>query len=264
LGCMESDLKEKQTTKKKTTIVNRGDVNFRLLMEGIIQRTLNELSKRGNKGVSYMMKSKFLVLLSMCMVFAMAGLTFAQGNMNGNMNRSGKSDKMGQMGKMMRVNMTPEQMDMKFVMDAYMGNMAEIEMGRMAMQRASDAEVKNFAQMMIDHHTRANTDLMAIAGRMGMSMTFPKELDPHHRAVMDGMMKFSGMQFDMGYIKGQVADHAMAVDMYMMHSKSSKNREVKDYAKRGLPAVESHYNMAKMIDMRMHMAMMPSMMRAGR
>jgi hypothetical protein len=55
-----------------------------------------------------MMKFKFLVLMSVCMVFAMANLTFAQGNMNG------KADKMGQMGSMMRVNMTQEQMDMKF------------------------------------------------------------------------------------------------------------------------------------------------------
>jgi putative membrane protein len=203
-----------------------------------------------------MMKFKFLVLMSVCMVFAMASLTFAQGDMNG------KSDKMGQMGSMMRVNMTKEQMDMKFVMDAYMGNMAEIEMGRMTMERASDAEVKKFAQMMIDHHTMANNELMPIAQRMGM--TLPKELDPHHRAEMDGMMKLSGMQFDMGYVKGQMAGHALMVDMYMMHSKDSKDKGVKDYAKKGLPIVERHYDMTKMMDMRMHMAMMSGMMKAGK
>jgi hypothetical protein len=67
----------------------------------------------------------------------------------------------------------------------------------------------------------------------------------------------------MGYVKGQMADHAMTADMYEMHSKSSKDGDARAYVKKVMSIVERHYDMTKMMDMRMHMAMMP-MMKAGR
>ncbi|MCA1567940.1 MAG: DUF4142 domain-containing protein [Acidobacteria bacterium] len=147
--------------------------------------------------------------------------------MNQTQGGMGKPDKMEQMA------MSAQAMDHKFVMDAAMGNMAEIRMGQMAKERATNPEVKNFAQMMIDHHTMANNDLMRMAQMKGM--TLPTDVGPHHRAVMDGMSKLSGMEFDMAYVKHQMADHALAVDMYAMHAKSSKDGEVRRMPKRRSP-----------------------------
>lgn len=54
--------------------------------------------------------------------------------------------------------------------------------GQLAKQRAPNAEVKDFAQMTINDHTKANNELAQIERRMGV--TLPKDVDPYHRAAM--------------------------------------------------------------------------------
>ncbi|MCA1567936.1 MAG: DUF4142 domain-containing protein [Acidobacteria bacterium] len=207
------------------------------------------------------MRAKTVVSLGACLVFALASLAFAQGDMNRGQGGSGKSDKMGKMGgKHDGMKMSAEVMDHKFMMDAAHANMAEMKMWDMVAQRATSPDVKSFAQMTAADHTKANAELAQIAQKMGM--TLPTELDPHHRAVMDGMSKLSGMEFDMAYVKHQMAGHAMMVDMLMMYDKMGKNRDLEAYAEKMRPAVERHYDMVRQMDMKMHMAMMP--MRGGR
>jgi len=140
-------------------------------------------------------------------------------------------------------------LDQKFIMDAAMGNNAEIQMGQLAVQKATTPEVKQFAQMMIDHHTAANTQLAQNAQAMGM--TLPTGVAPNHQAVMTGMQNLSGTQFDMAYVKQQLGDHAATRDLYEMARKDGKDKGAKDYAKKTLPTVEQHYDQLKTMDMRM-------------
>lgn len=203
------------------------------------------------------MKSKIVTALGLGVLLWAAPHATAQNSSNGsdNMNR----DQM-KMDKMRGGMMTAQQMNQKFVMDAMMGNLAEIKMSQAALDKLTNPELKNFAQMMIDHHTMANRDLMEAARMMGMTMNMPESLDPHHQAALDGMMKFSGAQFDMAYLKGQLADHALALDVHEMYVKKGKDRNLKSYAQKTAPVVKNHYEMAKGIDMQMAMAMMPDMM----
>ena len=49
--------------------------------------------------------------------------------------------------------------DKKFVMDAAVGGMAEVELGKLAAEKATNPEVKQFGQRMVDDHTKANDEL---------------------------------------------------------------------------------------------------------
>jgi len=140
-------------------------------------------------------------------------------------------------------------LDQKFIMDAAMGNNAEIQMGQLAVQKATTPEVKQFAQMMIDQHTAANAQLAQNAQAMGM--TLPTGVAPNHQAVMAGMQNLSGTQFDMAYVKQQLGDHAATRDMYETARKDGKDKGAKDYAKKTLPVVEQHYDQLRTMDMRM-------------
>jgi putative membrane protein len=137
----------------------------------------------------------------------------------------------------------------KFVMDAANGNLAEIRAAQLAKQRASNAEVRDFAQTMINDHTRANDELAQIAQRMGV--TPPKDIDPFHRAAAAGMSNLSGMEFDVAYVKGQLGDHALMLDILETQEKSGKDPELSRYAARIRPAVASHYEQARQLDDRM-------------
>jgi putative membrane protein len=141
-------------------------------------------------------------------------------------------------------------MDLKFIMDAAEGNLAEIRVGQLAKQRATNAEVKDFAQMMINDHTKANNELAQIAQRMGV--TLPKDVAPYHRAAMAGMSRLSGAEFDRAYIKGQLGDHALTLDLLEMQEKSGKDPELRQFASRAKPMVLKHYEMARDLDEKMH------------
>jgi predicted outer membrane protein len=60
--------------------------------------------------------------------------------------------------------------DKHFVMKAAESGMEEVEMGQLALRQASSEEVKQFAQRMIDDHSKANSELMQLAQRKGIML----------------------------------------------------------------------------------------------
>jgi putative membrane protein len=95
--------------------------------------------------------------------------------------------------------------DKDFVHDLAIANTAEVELGRLAAERAANPEVKKFAQMMVDDHTKANNDLTAVASQHNIAV--PNELDDKHRDLRDKLSKYQGMEFDREYIDAMVDGH---------------------------------------------------------
>lgn len=93
----------------------------------------------------------------------------------------------------------------KFVEQMLMANLAEIELGRLASERASSPEVKSFAQAMVTDHTQANEDLAPIAQRLGVQQ--PTELDAKHQRLSERLSKLQAQEFDREYIKAMVDAH---------------------------------------------------------
>jgi putative membrane protein len=93
----------------------------------------------------------------------------------------------------------------KFVEKAAMSNMAEIELGRLAQERAQDPEVKQFAQMMIDAHTKAHSELQQAAS--GAGVTIPSSLDEKHQKNQQKLSNLNGSEFDREYMKLMVKAH---------------------------------------------------------
>ena len=100
--------------------------------------------------------------------------------------------------------------DRDFVNDLTIANMAEIELGRMAAEKAANAEVKRFGQMMVDDHTAAGEKLKPIAAQH--SITMPTELDEKHADLRDKLAKLGGAEFDREYMKAMVGGHEDVVD----------------------------------------------------
>jgi putative membrane protein len=95
--------------------------------------------------------------------------------------------------------------DKDFVNDVAVANMAEIELGRMAVSKSSNAQVKRFGQMMIDDHTKAGDKLMAAVSPH--NITFPTQLDDKHRSLQERLTKLQGAEFDREYAKAMVDGH---------------------------------------------------------
>ena len=134
--------------------------------------------------------------------------------------------------------------DTKGITDMAMVNMAEIEMGKLAQSKSQNAEVKTYAQQMIDDHTKGLAEVTAVAQAKGV--TLPTELDAKHKAMSARLAKLSGEKFDREYMKvGGVASHKEAHAMLKKNEKSAKDADVKGLATKMMPTVEQHLKAAQ-------------------
>ena len=133
---------------------------------------------------------------------------------------------------------TPE-----FVKHAAQGGMAEVSIGKLAADKASDPDVKQFAQRMVDDHSTANAELTGLASSKGIQL--PANPDPKNQALMDRLAKLSGPEFDRAYMQAMVTDHDHDVSEFRTYSQHGTDPDVKAWAARTLPTLEEHQQMAK-------------------
>ena len=130
-----------------------------------------------------------------------------------------------------------------FVLKAAKGGLAEVEFGRLAAEKASDPDVKQFGQKMVDDHSKANDELKSIAQQKGI--TLPTELDAKDKRTRDHLAKLSGAAFDRAYMSDMVKDHTKDVADFRKESKSGKDSDVKAFAGKTLPTLEEHLKLAR-------------------
>jgi putative membrane protein len=133
--------------------------------------------------------------------------------------------------------------DTAFAMKAAQGGMAEVKLGQLAVDKASNPDVKAFGQRMIDDHSKANDQLKSICS--GENMTPPADLDAKDQATYDRLSKLSGPAFDKAYMKDMVKDHEMDIKEFQKEANSGKDPQLKQFAQTTLPILQSHLSDAK-------------------
>jgi putative membrane protein len=93
----------------------------------------------------------------------------------------------------------------RFVEKASLVNMAEIQLGQLAVERAQDPQVKQFAQTMIDDHTKAQEQLKNVASSQNIPV--PSSIDSKHQKLHDKLAKLQGAEFDRAYMDAMVDGH---------------------------------------------------------
>ena len=133
--------------------------------------------------------------------------------------------------------------DTQFAMQAAQGGMAEVQSGRLAMTKSTNAVVRAFAQKMVADHTANNAKLAAIMRSEGL--TVPATVDPNSRAVMMRLQRARGRAFDRLYLRSQVAGHQQMQMLMQSEVNGGKDGRLKSYAQTTLSAVNMHLSMAK-------------------
>ena len=132
-----------------------------------------------------------------------------------------------------------------FMHKAAIGGMMEVELGRLAQQQAENSAVKEFGAMMVKDHTKANTELKAIATekRVTLPNSYPADIKQH----MDEMSKMTPKDFDKHYMKMMVEDHAKDINLFKMAAKDN-DATISAFATKTLPVLEGHQKRAKEIN----------------
>ncbi|THU34831.1 DUF4142 domain-containing protein [Niastella caeni] len=132
-----------------------------------------------------------------------------------------------------------------FINDAALGGMAEVEISKLANDRAMNPRVKNFAEMMVRDHSAANDDLKTIASKK--NVTLPSDLGKHKDHLED-LSKKNGAAFDKAYMKMMVDDHQDVVDEFEKTAQNGTDPDVKTFASQKLPTLRMHLDSAKAIN----------------
>ena len=133
--------------------------------------------------------------------------------------------------------------DIEFILDAAKGGMAEVELGKLAADRAKSDEVKKFAQRMVDDHTKANDQLKSVAE--SRSIKLPQDVEAKDKALMNRLQKLNGASFDRAYMQAMVSDHVKDVNEFKKEANSGRDPQVKAFASTTLPTLEEHLQMAR-------------------
>jgi len=155
---------------------------------------------------------------------------------NANTTASGERAAMG--------NMTTK--DHEFVMDAAMGGLMEVELGRVAAQQGTSEAVKQFGQRMVDDHSKANAELMTLA--QGKGMTLPTQLDEKHQKNVTKLSAMKGAEFDRAYSKMMLSDHEKDVAEFEKQSTKAADPDLKAFASKTLPTLQEHLQMARALN----------------
>jgi len=135
--------------------------------------------------------------------------------------------------------------DSTFVKKAASGGIAEVELGQLALQKASSPDVKQFAQRMVNDHTKANGQLKQVAADEHIRL--PQSMSAKDKATKDTLANLSGDDFDRAYMKDMVQDHRHDVAEFERESKSAQDPAVKSFAMQTLPTLRDHLKEAERI-----------------
>jgi putative membrane protein len=135
--------------------------------------------------------------------------------------------------------------DKKFMKEAAEGGLAEVELGKLASQKASSQEVKDFGQRMVTDHSKTNEELKQIASSKGV--TLPDNLSSKDKMLKERLAKLNGSNFDRAYMENMVKDHKKDVADFNRESSSGRDREVKQFAGNTLPTLQEHLKKAESI-----------------
>ncbi len=140
-----------------------------------------------------------------------------------------------------RSEMTNE--DKEFVTMAGLGGLAEVQMANLALQKATNADVKAFAQRMSTDHSKSNGEIAEFATAKGLALA--TELDGDPESALEHLSSLSGAEFDKAYMQHVIEDHERDVAAFDKASTSASDADLKAWAGRTLPTLKEHLELAK-------------------
>jgi putative membrane protein len=132
-----------------------------------------------------------------------------------------------------------------FVKDVAQASQIEIETSKLAMTKASNPEVKAFAEKLVKDHEATSAELMSLVH--SKNAMWPPD-DPGMKAKKqkhESLQKLTGAEFDKEYLEDMISDHEATMVLFGKQSQFGKDAAIKAFADKTLPALRDHLKMAR-------------------
>lgn len=130
-----------------------------------------------------------------------------------------------------------------FLTDAIQGDNGEIAYGKKAQELGTTQGVKDFGKMLVEDHTKARDQAVAVA--KAMNVPIPDGIKPEKQKMIDMATGMSGAGFDKDFIKDMIDDHKKDIDKFQQEAGSTDPAQVTDLAKQTLPTLKKHLEKAQ-------------------
>lgn len=134
----------------------------------------------------------------------------------------------------------------EFLVQAMQDSLAEIELCMLALQKSSNADVKAFAQTMIDEHGRMGQDLEQLAEKKKLTLT--KAITDQHAAEVKKMSGLPAREFDRRFMELNVKDHENDLKVFKHYAAAEQDDDIKALAEKGVHMFTRHLKMAKELE----------------
>jgi putative membrane protein len=180
---------------------------------------------------------RHLLLATSALALASCASNMDYGNMSSPMaGRAGAPPMMG--------DMTPT-MAMPYSMKAGASDLFEIQSSQIALQKSQNPNVRQFAQMLIAHHTQTTQTLMMQARAAGMTPP-PPQLEPMQADMIRQLQAApAGPGFDRLYITQQIPAHEMALALHQNYAARGDTPQLRTAAAGAVPLVQQHLTEAQ-------------------
>ena len=136
--------------------------------------------------------------------------------------------------------------DAEFAVSAAEGGMLEVQLAQLALTKATSPKVKEFAQSMVDDHSKTNEELKSLA--QSKNITLPSALSEEKQKDYDKLAEKSGEEFDKAYSEFMVKDHKDDVDKFKKAAEKAEDGDIKSWAAAKVPVLEHHLSMAESLE----------------
>ena len=130
-----------------------------------------------------------------------------------------------------------------FLTETAQGGLAEVTLGQMATAKSENEAVKNFGRRMVQDHSKANNEIKGLATTAGVPL--PTEMSAEAKDLQQRLGSLSGVEFDRTYMEEMVKDHKKDIAAFENQAESGKNAQVKEWAKKTLPTLKEHLDLAQ-------------------
>ena len=131
-----------------------------------------------------------------------------------------------------------DQEDKQFAADAAQIGFADIELGKLAIQKGSDKKIKNFGALIIKQHTKMGTRLHKTAELKKIPL--PTAIDSVTKKDMEMLSAYSGKAFDKAFINYMINNHETGIKFFEYASKHVVDKDLKKVASKNLLILHRH------------------------
>lgn len=133
----------------------------------------------------------------------------------------------------------------KFLVQAADHGMAEVELGKLGEQRATQQTVKDFAALVVKDHTTANNEVSALAAKL--NVTLPVTYSEEHKKTAKDLSDKKAKDFDKDFMDAMISNHKKTIAEFKDASDDAMNAEVKTFINNTIPTLQAHLDAAETI-----------------